>query len=146
MESIWEFRLKKLLSKCHVIVEDGKVIAFAVWTQESHFAAEQRDECPPEDLAEKFKLVGSRTDVFEKASAWIRDRIKDAGIQEWFTMHLLVTDRPFRCRGAAAMLLEEFVKEAGGGYCLVEASRMGEPQYVKKGFKKVAVMPVRVDV
>ncbi|EJT68019.1 hypothetical protein GGTG_14403 [Gaeumannomyces tritici R3-111a-1] len=66
MESIWEFRLKKLLSKCHVIVENGNVIAFAIWTQESHFPAEQRDECPPEDLAEKFKLVGSRTDVFEK--------------------------------------------------------------------------------
>ncbi|EJT69209.1 hypothetical protein GGTG_13318 [Gaeumannomyces tritici R3-111a-1] len=107
MRSIWESKLEGLFSECRVIEKNGNVIAFAIWSQESH--AKQLDVWPPEDLIEKFELVGSRarSDVLENASRSIRNNIKNAGIQQWFTMHLLVTDRPFRRLGAAAMLLED---------------------------------------
>lgn len=62
-------------------------------------------------------------------------------------MELLVTDRPYRCRGAATHLAEWGCTTADeeGLWSGVEASSMGEVLYRRVGFEKKTDKTVKLD-
>ena len=69
-----------------------------------------------------------------------------AGISEIWYLELLVTDRPFRGRGAATKLVKWGTSEADseGVCCGLSASPMGAPVYRKCGFTKLKTTVVHV--
>ena len=68
------------------------------------------------------------------------------GISEMWNLELLVTDRPFRRRGAATRLVKWGTAEADkeGVCCGVAASRMGARVYEVCGFTKLKTTVVHV--
>ena len=69
-----------------------------------------------------------------------------AGISEMWNLKLLVTDRPFRRRGAATSLVQWGTAEADneGVCCGIAASGMGGRVYERCGFKKLKTSVVHV--
>ncbi len=67
-------------------------------------------------------------------------------VEDWWELELLVTDRPFRGRGAATALVKwgTTTADAEEVCCGVEASGMGANVYEACGFVKLKTSEVRV--
>lgn len=68
-------------------------------------------------------------------------------VDELWNLDLLVTDRPYRRRGAASKLLEYGLAKADeeGVHCRVEASPMGKLLYEVYEFKELEVRTVKTE-
>ncbi|KAK0716543.1 hypothetical protein B0T21DRAFT_375086 [Apiosordaria backusii] len=85
------------------------------------------------------------SDVVDKAVR--RDYFEGAGIHDWWSMELLVTDRQYRGRGAASSIVRWGceVADPEGCFAGVCASPMGEVVYAMAGFEKKGTETVKVE-
>lgn len=86
-----------------------------------------------------------RLAFFPKASKSDRDNCF-ADICDWWLLKLLVTDRPFRRRGAATTLVRQSIAEADRERisCEVEAKGMRPQLYKACGFRTLKTTTVQV--
>jgi hypothetical protein len=87
----------------------------------------------------------ARLEALAEASAAIGKKYWSSMTEIW-NLELIVTDRPYRRRGAATALVKWGTVKADqeGIYCRVEASPMGKPVYMSCGFKELGTWDVQV--
>jgi hypothetical protein len=110
-----------------------------------------KNNCEGGKMVSKPKVPETRRgfSTFGSCGSCVPKRLEkySSDITDWWSLELLVTDRNFRCRGAATRVFQWDTSQAdkeGIVSGVDEANEMGAPLYKSLGFQKLTTWVVQV--